>query len=179
MWRVALAYFCKTSNIWLNRRHLGRHTYFCIQFVAVCWFSSRIWRKCGLPQIYSWKGRSSLILIAFSDNYRYSSLILHKNTSSYFSKVSCMWYLKLYQQSFQSSPLKSIGFFCTLNGLSMHGFVTPHIGYLNILVHWLTQIFQTSTNFMINYQKLHSLVSPPDFILKVLRSTVVTCFQKF
>lgn len=78
--------------------------------------------------------KGGIVLIVFSDNYRYS-LILHKNTSSYFSKVSCMWNLKLHQQSFHSSPLKSIDLCCTLNGLSAHGFITSDIGYLNILVH--------------------------------------------
>lgn len=79
--RVALCFvFANLINGWLNRRQQDSHICLCILSGAICCFDGRIWRKSGPAQICIWKEGN--ILIAFSGDCRYSSLILYQNLAN-------------------------------------------------------------------------------------------------
>ena len=82
--RLTLIYILK---VWLNRKYLDLHIHFWIQSVTA-YFYWRIWRKSGHKEVWIWKGKN--IIIVFSNNFEYSSLILYQNSrSGSFLKLKC------------------------------------------------------------------------------------------
>lgn len=80
-----------------------------IQSTAIWCFGWSVWRKCSPTRIHCWK-KEEYFSTVFSDNYGYSSLILHQNLSGSFLKIWCkkkkkkfgaMWNLKAYQWPFE------------------------------------------------------------------------------
>lgn len=71
-------------NVWLNRRQLRLLT--CCNML----FGWNIWRKSDFTHICNWKNKS--ILIHFSNNWEFYSLILHPNSKMLFAE----WNLKQY-----------------------------------------------------------------------------------
>ena len=95
------------------------------------------------------KGRHSLVV--FSDNRRYSSLILHQNSTSVSWKLLAMWNRKPYQWTVVLM-VKPRGFSGPVNEfLTCVCFVTFCFG-LETLVHWATPISQMLTDFIVHYQ---------------------------
>ena len=75
---LALCTFLQSHfNVWLNRRHLDSYICLCVQFVAVFVFR-KYWQmnKICLTDIEGGKGKG--ITKAFSNNHRYSSLVLYQ-----------------------------------------------------------------------------------------------------
>lgn len=80
-----ILHFCQLFNIWLKRRQLDFHICFCIQYVEML-FWLKYKEKSGLRYIVE---RRRCILVAFSNNYGYSPLILCQNSArTSFLKVS-------------------------------------------------------------------------------------------
>lgn len=119
---------------------LVSHICFSIKSVGICCFGWSIWRQFGLTQMYV-VGKERSILIAFSNNCGYSSLILPQNPSSgRFLKFSCN----------MGSETISMNFFYLVTLKSVHALVIWKIS-----VHWIIQIFQVLAHFIIQYKKNH------------------------
>ena len=118
-----------------------------------------IWRKSVLTQICSWKRKEYFNI--FLNNCEYSLMMLHQNVlSSSFLKFSCNVELETISMSFlYSVKFNSIGITCTLTILCIHC----------SLFHWVMQIFQILTLFIV---KVASLISPS------ISSEKILCIEK-
>lgn len=158
MWNGALTYFNRPLISGLMEDK-GSSQLLPRSVCCICCFGSRTWRKSGRPQIPRSKRAWYLQPFQTTCPLWYQM----QNTSRCFSKVSCMWNLKPHQRSFHSVPLKLVSSFCTLNGW-LYWLLgnTDSLSYAN---------FQILTDFMIKYQKLHSLIPLLNLIFKVLGSS--------
>ena len=117
--------FANLFIVWLNRRQLDSHIYFCIQSAVIILF----WLKCmkeTQPHIETKLEKGGLFLIAFSDNCRYSSLTLYQNSiNGRLLKVTCNVESEtISMNSLYSVSLKSVwSVLHWMDLLPMHDFV--------------------------------------------------------
>lgn len=101
-------------------------------------------------------------LIAFSENCGFSSLILHQNlTNDSFLKASC-------DVGFETISINVILCYMRIHWsvlnfewifFTHHDSVISHIGPTESLIHWVRQIFEMLTFFIVHCQKTHLLIS--------------------
>lgn len=128
----------------------GGYIFIYIQSIAICCFVSNKGRKLSFTQV---------IAKAFSDNCRYSFLIIYRySTSSSFLRLGAMQNLNFYQWTFHTVTLETTGLTCILNGSFTHTICNTTQKYLENTVQWLLQIFKMLTNCIIQQRKSMSTV---------------------
>lgn len=104
-----------------------------------------------------------VILIVFSDNCGYLSLILYLDSmNDSFVKISHnVYYIN---KHFLLSYIKTLGLIICMGLVLVHDFVTLYVW--EILILWLMQIFQVLTIFIIWYLKNYIIIIITNFITK-------------
>lgn len=107
--------FWNLSNVCFNRRQLNFLICFSIQSIAICCVGWSRWRKFGLTQVCSWKGRC--IWIAFQIIVGILFCYYSRTPSGSVVKVSCNVRTETESMNFSYSVMfKSIGLAYTWNG---------------------------------------------------------------
>lgn len=150
--------FLQTSNIWLNRKQgivIATSTLSLLQYVVLV---QEYEENQDSHKHTAQKGRS--ILTAISDNL--PSLILHAEHKQMFLKGQLHVKSETTSTKFSQCSLKTHQFILYIGWLYWLLENTDSLSYAN---------FQILTDFMIKYQKLHSLKPLLNLIFKVLGSS--------
>lgn len=148
-------FYISANHVWLNRRHgilISASVFYLFWHIVLI----EMYKENLASDRYE-VGKVRSVLIAFSDSYRYSSLMLHQNLTSSL-KVTCNVESELYKWT------------CLKVHWSMSYF--EYNFYLRIIfngTHWsfgndwftVMQIFQMLTHFIIQFLKNHIITTDP------------------